>query len=314
MISVKGRMINAMLRKRHLLQGKLKKERFDLNTSIPDFRAQCERGAARFGKLPDGVVVEREEITGIQAEWVKPVGAPGDKLIFYVHGGGYVSGSLNDHRGVVAKIAQATGFTCLHFEYRLAPEFPFPHGLNDSLSVWQGVVQKGYAPENIVMMGESAGGGLALAMLLAMKERWLVLPRAAVVISPWTDLTCSGNSYQTKNKVSLAPLDSWTVFAHHYIGHNEARNPLISPLFGTLSGFPPVLINAGESDELFDDSLAFYLKAKEAGVKVRFIKGEEMVHCYPLLAPLFPEATEAMNEIVSYIKYHLIGSRSMASM
>jgi acetyl esterase/lipase len=146
---------------------------------------------------------------------------------------------------------------------------------------------------------------LVLALLLALKEQQIQLPKAAVSMSPWTDLTCSSESYLTKNKVSPAPLNSWYVFSSHYIGSNKADNPLISPLFGDLKGLPPLLIVSGVDDELFEDGEKFYLKAKAAGVDVRFIAGEGMVHCYPLLAPMFPEATEAMNKIVNFIKSHL---------
>ena len=146
---------------------------------------------------------------------------------------------------------------------------------------------------------------MTLALLLALKEQNISLPSAAVAISPWTDLTCSGDSYKTKNKVSVAPLNSWFVFSKHYVGENETTNQLISPLFGDLKGLPPLFINSGEDDELFDDGRRFYEKAKKVGVNVTFQKGEGMVHCYPLLAPMFPEATTAMNEIVEFVKKQL---------
>ena len=123
----------------------------------------------------------------------------------------------NDHRGIVAKFAKNTGVTNLLYEYRLAPEHPFPAGLNDSVKVYQWLLDSGFKPDNILVAGESAGGGLCLALLLALKEFEMALPVAAVSISPWTDLTCSGDSYRTKNKVSLAPLNSLTVFSKYYI-------------------------------------------------------------------------------------------------
>ncbi len=165
--------------------------------------------------------------------------------------------------------------------------------------------QKGYKAENIIIAGESAGGGLCLAILLALKDKNFSLPKAAVAISPWTDLSCSGESYSTKNKVSLAPIDSWNIFSHYYVGKEDVRNPYISPLFGDLKGLPPLYINAGNNDELFDDSLHFYDKAKQAGVDVTFREGKDMVHCYPLMAPLFKEATDDMNEIVEFVKAQL---------
>lgn len=287
------------------MQGRLKKETFDFDTSIPGFRELCEKGASRFGKIPEGVTVKTHRIASINAEWLIPQGSNPTKVILYVHGGGYVSGSCNDHRGIVAKFAKSTGVTNLLFEYRLAPEHPFPAGLEDSVKVYQWLLASGFKPENILIAGESAGGGLCLATLLALKERNIAQPVAAVSISPWTDLTCSSDSYRTKNKVSLAPLNSWTVFSKYYIGDNQATNPLISPLFGDLKGLPPILIISGADDELFDDGEKFYLKAMSAGVDITFRAGTGMVHCYPLLAPMFAEATEAMDEIIDFVKTHL---------
>ena len=135
--------------------------------------------------------------------------------------------------------------------------------------------------------------------------RPVAMPVAVVAISPWTDLTCSGESYHTKNKVSLAPLDSWTVFSNHYAANHNKSLPLISPLFGDLAGLPPLFINSGVDDELYDDGEKFAEKAAEAGVEVTFRAGTGMVHCYPLLAPMFREATEAMEEICVFIGKYL---------
>jgi len=305
MASFKSKIFNFLIRNRHLFQGKLKKEAFDFNSSITDFRELCEKGATRFAKLPKGITIKEQLIDGIKSEWLIPDGANPEKLIFYVHGGGYVSGSCNDHRTIVAKFAKNADLTCFVYEYRLAPEHPFPAALEDSVKVYQWILSSGFMPENIIIAGESAGGGLCLAILLALKERNIALPVAAVAISPWTDLTCSSDSYRTKNKVSLAPLNSWTVFSKYYVGDNQVNYPLISPLFGDLKGLPPILINSGVDDELYEDGEKFYLKAKNAGVDITFRAGVGMVHCYPLLAPMFREATEAMDEIIGFIKSHL---------
>jgi epsilon-lactone hydrolase len=305
MTSFKSQIFNLMMRNSYLFRGKLKKETFDLNTSIEQFREDCEKGAARYAKIPDGVTVKEQIIEGIKTEWLIPAGANSEKLIMYVHGGGYVSGSCSDHRGFVSKFAKFTGITNLVFEYRLAPENPFPAALDDSVKVYHWLLDAGYKPENIVIAGESAGGGLCLATLLALKENKIPLPAGAVAISPWTDLTCSSDSYQTKNRFSPAPLNSWFVFSKHYCGKTPANNPFISPLFGDLKGLPPLFINSGVNDELFDDGEKFAQKAKNVNVDVKFRAGAGMVHCYPLLAPMFPEATQAMNEIVEFIRQHL---------
>ncbi len=305
MTSVKSQLFNFMMRNNHLLRGQLKKEVFNMNTSIADFRQRCEKGASKYARIPPGVLVKAQQTEGMKTEWLIPENANPDKLILYVHGGGYVSGSCNDHRGFVSKFARFTGTTNLVFEYRLAHEHPFPAALNDSVKIYQWLLSQDYQPENIIIAGESAGGGLTLATLLALKEKQILMPAAGIAISPWTDLTCSGESYKTKNKVSPAPINSWIVFSKHYAGTTSAGNPLISPLFGDLEGLPPLFINSGEDDELFDDGEKFYLKAKEAGVDVTFRAGKGMVHCYPLLAPMFPEAKVAMHEIVEFVKIHL---------
>ncbi|MFW5656761.1 MAG: alpha/beta hydrolase [Bacteroidota bacterium] len=305
MTSFNARTVNFLMRNRHLFQGKLKKEVFDMNTSITAFREECEKGAARFGKVPSDVTPEETTIKGMHAEWLIPQGAPAEKVVMYVHGGGYVSGSCSDHRGVVSKFAKNTGFSNLLYEYRLAPEHPFPAAVEDSVSVYQHLLDKGYDPANILIAGESAGGGLTLATLLALKEHNLPTPVAAVAIAPWTDLTCSGDSYTTKNKRSVAPLNSWSVFARHYAGNHPKDTPLMSPLFGDLAGLPPLFINSGMDDELFDDGRRFAEKAKAAGVDVTFRAGKDMVHCYPLLTGMFPEATRAMDEIVAFVKAYL---------
>ncbi len=306
MISLKAKIMIGLMRNRHLFKGRLRKEtQKESVEAVLKFRATCEIGAERFGKLPEGISIKQEVIHTIISEWLIPEKALENKLIFYVHGGGYVSGSCNDHRSLVSKIALNAGITTLLYEYGLAPENPFPAALDDSLNVYKAVLEKGYKAENILMMGESAGGGLCLATLLALRDKKIPLPKAAVAISPWTDLSCSSETYLTKNKVSLAPLNSWNVFGHYYVAKSDVRNPYISPLFGDLKGLPPLFINAGNSDELFDDGKKFADKAKQAGVDVFFREGHGMVHCYPMMAPFFPEATEAMNEIVEFIHKHL---------
>lgn len=305
MPSFKANAINFLLRNRHILNGKFGKETYDMNTSIQGFRDLCEKGASRFATMPEGMISEPGNIHGIKSEWLIPEGTDNTKIIMYVHGGGYVSGSCNDHRGLVSKFAKRSGYTTLMYEYGLAPENPFPAAVDDSVTVYGYLIEeKHYKPTSIILMGESAGGGLVLALLLALKERQMPMPAAAVALSPWADLTCSGESYTTKNKRSLAPLNSWFVFSKHYAGSNDLTNPLISPLFGDLAGLPPILINAGTDDELFDDGRRFYLKAKEQGVEISFTAGEGMVHCYPLFSPIFREAKEAMDEICNFTDYH----------
>jgi acetyl esterase/lipase len=304
MPSFKSRLVNALIRHRHLLRGRLRREVFTPESSIPAFRAQCEQSAARMSRLPAGVRVEPTRLGGIAAEWLIPAGAPPDRAILYVHGGGYVSGSCADHRGFVATFAGRLGVAAVTYEYRLAPEHPYPAAVQDSLSAYKTLLEK-YAPEHLLIAGESAGGGLCLALLLAIQQAGLPLPCAAVAITPWVDLTCSSAGYRTRNRRSAAPMHSWTVFSAHYARDADRRDPLLSPVFGDLRGLPPLLLNAGMDDELYDEAEIFAERAKAAGVDVTFRSGEGMIHCYPLLAPLFPEAVAAMDEIAAFVRRHL---------
>jgi acetyl esterase/lipase len=208
---------------------------------------------------------------------------------------------------MVAKIAKGSGIIILQFNHRLAPEHPFPAALEDSLAAYRWLLAQGVSNSNIMIVGESAGGGLCLATLLALRDQGAPLPAAAVAISPWTDLTLSGESRRTKADVCLSPKGMAEVCTKYYLGSHNPENPWISPLFGDLHGLPPILINVGADDTLLDDSLRFAEKANAAGVDITLRVGEGMVHCYPLLAPLFPEATQAMDEICMFIKTHIGG-------
>jgi len=233
-----------MLNNSHLLRFQLKKRKtaWDFNTSIPLFRQECEKGAARFGKLPGGIKIEPLTINGIKAEWLLPAGAVQDKTIFFIHGGGYVSGSCSDHRAPVAKFVKGSGIRALLFEYRLAPEHPFPAAMEDTLKAYCWLLEQGVASDHVVFAGDSAGGGLVLATLLALKDKGLPLPAAAVALSPWTDLKLTGESHRTNAGVCLSPPGMSAVCSKYYAGGNDPGLPYISPLYGDLRGLPPTLI------------------------------------------------------------------------
>lgn len=306
MPSLQSHVFRFVLEHRHLLRFQLKRRAFfDENTSIAKFREDCEKGAAMFGKVPEGIETSPIQIEGVPAEWILPTNAAKDRVILYTHGGGYVSGSITDHRNHVARFVHSTGVGALLFEYRLAPEHTYPAAIEDSLKVYRWLLAQGVDPAKIMIVGDSAGGGLCLAMLVALRDQGIPLPAGAVAISPWTDLACTGESYHTKNKVSLAPLESWTVFSKYYVGDHDPRLPWISPLYADLHGLPPIFIASGEDDELIDDSTRFAEKARMAGVDIRLKVGERMVHCYPLLPAFIPEAREAMEEICAFIRKHI---------
>jgi len=296
------------MRNRHLLRFRLRPERVDWSKpeSIRHFRQQCEDGAKRFGKVPADLSIEPFTIDGIRAEWILPCGATKHRVILFVHGGGYVSGSCSDHRVHVAKFVKATGIPALLYEYRLAPEHAFPAALEDSVKAYQWLLDQGTAPSKVVFAGDSAGGGLCLALLLALRDRGFPLPAAAVALSPWTDLTCSGESYRSNATKCLSPEGTWTAFSQHYVADGDPQTPWISPLYGDLDGLPPLLIYVGGDEILLDDAVYFADKAKVAGVDVTLRIGEGLFHCYPVCAPLFPEATQALDEIGRFLKGHLM--------
>lgn len=304
MPSLQARLMRFVLRKRHLMQFRLKREIIDWNTyeAILRFREEVEKSSGFFGKLPDGVEVSPFTIDDIPAEWILPSQAGKDRVILYFHGGGYVSGTCKAHRPIVAKFVKGSEVGALLFEYRLAPEHRFPAALEDSLAAYRWLLAQGVSSSRIVFVGDSSGGGLCLATLLALRDQGMPLPAGAVAYSPVTDFKCTGESYRTNAKVCLSPEGAAPAFAKHYAGDNDPGLPYISPLYGDLHGLPPMLLYVGGDETLRDDSIRFAEKAKNAGVAVTLRVGEGMFHCYPACAPLFPEATQAMDEICAFIK------------
>lgn len=303
MPSFKSRLFIFAMKNSHLLRFQLKRRNtVDENTSIPKLRTDTEKSAKMLGKLPKEIEVSPVKIDNVYAEWIRSNDAAKNKAILYFHGGGYVIGSCVAHRAVVAKFVQGSGINALVFDYRLAPEHPFPAALDDSLTAYNHLLKEGYSASDIVFVGDSAGGGLCLATLLAIKDKGLPLPAAAVALSPWTDLTNSGESLITNAEVdALTWKDSWNVFSRYYAGDNDSKLPYISPLFGDLNELPPMLIYIGGDELLRDDSTRFAQKAKDAGVDVTLKIGEGMFHCYPACSPLFPEAKQAMEHICDFI-------------
>ncbi len=304
MPSFKSQLFNFLLRNRHLMQFRLRPEVWDFSTSIDAYRQVCESGAAKM-RIPQEITVEPVSIAGIKAEWIKPGEQTSDGVVLFFHGGGYVSGSCSDHRGHVAKVVQGSGVKALLFEYRLAPEHPFPAGLDDALAVYRGLLEVGTLPEQMVFIGDSAGGGLCLAALLAIRDSGLPLPAAAIAVSPWTDLILTGESHRTRAKVCLSPPGMSEVCSKYYCGDHDPTEPWISPLYGDLHGLPPLLIMVGDDETLRDDSVRFAEKAMAADVDVTLRVEQGQVHCYPFLAPLFPEATTGMAEICNFVQTHL---------
>jgi epsilon-lactone hydrolase len=314
MPSLKSRLIIFSVQHSHLFKGRLKRDVITRETSTVELRKQFEEGAKKFGSIPPEVTVSPVRIPdlpeGLAAEWIHPAGSAAtpsasDKAIFYTHGGGYVTGNCADHRMHVAKFVKAAGVGALLYDYRLAPEYPFPAAMEDTLAAYRWLLSQGVLPANIVLVGESAGGGLCLASLLAIRDESLPLPAAGVALSPWTDLKCSGESYRTNARRDISTLGSWEVWGSYYVGPNDPANPWISPLYGDLHGLPPILIEVGDHEILLDDSRRFAEKAKSTGIDLTLHVWDGMVHCFPLFAPMFPEATQAWEETIAYIRKQL---------
>jgi epsilon-lactone hydrolase len=307
MVSKRGRLIKFLLQHRHILRFQFKKKTVDWTKteSILQFRDKVEKGTEKFGKLPENINVTPVSIDHLYGEWILSDQTKKDPIMLYFHGGGYISGTCNSHRAITSKFVNGSGIGAFIFEYRLAPEHPYPAAVEDSLAAYRWLLEQGIDSSNIVFVGDSAGGGLCLATLLALRDQGTPLPTAAVAYSPVTDFLCTGESYRTKVKVCLSPEGMAQALAKHYAGDQDPALPYISPLYGDLHGLPPLLIYAGGDETLRDDSIMFAEKAKKAGVDVTLKVGEGMFHCYPAMAPLFPEAKQAMEEICNFIKTHV---------
>ena len=257
-------------------------------------------------RLQKDVEVRPVAENGLKGEWVRCSNADESKTILFFHGGGYVAGSPRTYRFFISHLARATQARAFLHDYRLAPEHRFPAALDDSVAAYLWLLKEGVPPEQIVFAGDSAGGGLLLATMLALKDLDQPLPRAAVCISPWTDLACSSRSYQTNEKRD--PMfygESFRKAVPIYVGQDSPSNPLVSPIYGNLKGFPPTLIFASESEILFDDSVRLTERLKEAGAAVDLQTRDGMPHVWPVIVGLLPEAKESLVHMADFIKRHL---------
>jgi acetyl esterase/lipase len=270
--------------------------------TIEQLRAGIEKVAER---VASDVYCEPVMAGGVKAEWIVPPGAEAERVLLYFHGGGYVMGSINTHRAMVARMARAAHARALLIDYRLAPEHPFPAAVEDATAAYRWLLAQGYKPHKIALAGDSAGGGLTLATLLALRDAQTPLPACAAPISPWTDAEATGASVKTK-----AAKDPMVQEAHLrrygklYAGTTDLTHPLISPLRGDYRGIPPLLIQVGEAEIILDDSTRVAERAKQAGVQVDIEVWDEMVHVWHIFAKILPEAQQAIDKIGAYIIAH----------
>lgn len=254
-------------------------------------------------KIPDSVRITPANVNGIPGEWLESANST-DATLLYLHGGGYFGCSAETHRPITVWFA-LRGFRVFAPNYRLAPENPFPAAVEDAVAAYRGLLSGGHSPQSLVLAGDSAGGGLALSLMLALREAGTPLPVAAALFSPWTDLAATGESIRT-NASRCAMFNGGDIgpSAGYYLGNADSRNPLASPLYANLSGLPPLLIHVGADECLRDDSTRVAEKAKAARVPVELKIWPVVPHAWQLAHQLLPEARQSLGESAEFLRKH----------
>jgi epsilon-lactone hydrolase len=238
----------------------------------------------------------------VPAEWVVAAGADSDRVLLYLHGGAYQIGSPATHRHMVALLSGAAGARVLSVDYRLAPEHPFPAALDDAVTAYRWLLATGTDRGVLALAGDSAGGGLALATLVALRDAGEAMPAAAVVLSPWTDLALTGESLRTRADADvLIKPGGMAETAEAYLAGQDPRHPYASPLYADLHGLPPLLIHVGDAEVILDDSTRLAARARDHGVDVTLEVWDEMPHVWHAFAGLLPEADQAIERIGGWL-------------
>jgi acetyl esterase/lipase len=267
----------------------------DLAAPPAEARAAFEALLAGMPVAPD-VTFETLTLGGVPALRAVTPEAASDAALLYMHGGAFVVGSAQGYRGLAAELACAAGLTAFSIDYRLAPENPFPAAVDDAVAAYGDLLARGFAPGRIVLAGDSAGGGLTLAALVAIRDRGLPLPAAGLLLSPWTDLACEGTSLVTKAAEDPSlKTDALRICADHYLAGTDAKTPLASPLYADLAGLPPLMIQVGSAEILLDDAVRTAGAAGAAAVSVRLEIWPEMVHVFQAFAFMLPEGRQAID-------------------
>ncbi|KRR10003.1 esterase [Bradyrhizobium jicamae] len=273
------------------------------DTTVTQMRSDWD---SAFGGTTVPVTCERVSADAVAGEWISPAHPPPDKAVLYFHGGGFRIGSVSSHRDLIARIALASGCRVLGINYRLAPEHRFPAALDDALAAYDSMLRQGLKPTNIAFAGDSAGGNLALAAMLALRERGLELPVSAALMSPWADLAATGVSYV--DRADADPIHQRPMIlalAKNYLGEQgDPRQPLASPLYADLGGLPPLLIQVGDREIVRDDSVVLADKARAAGVEVDLQVWDGMIHVFQMFAEI-PDAHQAIASIAGFLSRHL---------
>lgn len=271
-------------------------------TSIADQRAAYSGIKSIFPTPPD-VDVKPTRIGGVPGEWLVPPDTGEDAALLYFHGGGYVIGSLDSHRHLVAAIAREAGLRAFNADYRLAPEARFPAAVDDGVAAYRGLLEIGIKPQRIIIAGDSAGGGLTVATLLAARNQGLPMPAGAIPLSPWVDLTGTADSLTKRAaRDPMVSKDNLLSLANTYLAGADAKTPLASPLFADLAGLPPLLILVGTEETLYDDAATLHARADAAGIPASFEAWAQMVHVWPWFHPLLTDARNAIARMAAFIR------------
>lgn len=272
--------------------------------SLEDMRKGLDAMGKATPRLTD-VSAAIADAGGISGEWLTPAGGDTHSVILYLHGGGYLLGSVDSHRALLERLAKASGRRVLAINYRLAPEAPFPAPVEDACAAYRWLLAQGIAAKRIAISGDSAGGGLVLATLLALRDAGDAMPGCAVPISPWTDMEGSGASMETRAAVDpMVQKGPLVEMAGAYLQGADSRNPLASPLYGDFKGLPPLLIQVGDAETLLDDTTRIVPKLKAAGVDVTMEVWPDMIHVWHLFAPMLDKGQEAIDGIGAFVRKH----------
>lgn len=268
-----------------------------------DVRRREWEAEARLEVLPKESRFVRVMAGEVPAEWMDMPRVARDRVFLFLHGGCYISGSPRTHRKLAACLSRASHMRVLMPDYRLAPEHPFPAGVQDALNAYGWLVEQGIAPRNIVVGGDSAGGGLTLSMLLALRDAGAEMPSCAILLAPWTDLTASSPSYRSLRKFDpIITQEMMREAGLWYAGTRDPADPMLSPLFADLHGLPPMLIHAASDEVMVDDARLFAARAKEDGVDVTCKIFDGLWHVFHAAGIEIPESRQAIDEIGAYIR------------
>ena len=260
-------------------------------------------GAPLPRRLARRVVSSSAPLGGVGAEWLTPQGwRAGDPCVLYLHGGGYVLCSPATHRELMARLAVASGARVIGIDYRLAPEHPFPAALDDSLAAYRALLRAGVPPERLVLGGDSAGGGLCLAAMAELGRTSEPLPAAALLLSPWVDLACTGPTIEQNAPYDYLSRRLLESYAAHYLHGADPRNPKASPLYAKLAGLPPLLVHTGGAEALLWENRELAARARAAGVVITHRVMAGMIHAWHGFARFLPEGRHAIAELGEFVR------------